>query len=190
MTARLVYFMGPSGVGKDSLLDWLKAHLPAHTAVHWARRTITRLPSPDGELHESVDDDGFAALLANNAFALHWQANGLAYGIRQQELAPLDRGTWVFVNGSRAHWPLAHQRFPTSFGVMITASPDVLRQRLLQRNRETAAEIDARLARLQGHAGDNVHCVVHNDSTLDAAGKQLIHQLQQLEDWPHALHHD
>ena len=29
MTAgRLVYCMGPSGAGKDSLLDWLRAHLP------------------------------------------------------------------------------------------------------------------------------------------------------------------
>ena len=27
-TAQLLYFMGPSGAGKDSLLDWLRQHLP------------------------------------------------------------------------------------------------------------------------------------------------------------------
>jgi ribose 1,5-bisphosphokinase len=120
---------------------------------------------------------------------LHWKANGLGYGIRHQELEPLARGQWVFVNGSRAYWPEVQQHFPQSYGVLITASPEVLRERLLQRQRETATEIEARLARLQGHADHSMHCTVRNDSTLDAAGTALLAQLQQLEGWPH-VHDD
>lgn len=190
MSARLVYFMGPSGVGKDSLLGWLRARLPAQAAVHWARRTITRAPELQGELHESVSDADFDALKAADAFGLDWQANGLRYGIRKQELAPVQQGTWVFVNGSRAHWPQTRRQFPASRAVLITASAGVLRQRLLSRGRESADEIEARLARLQDFADGNVHCTVKNDGTLEDAGAFLLQQLQLMEGWPHALHHD
>ena len=190
MSACLVYLMGPSGVGKDSLLGWLQTRLPTQSAVHWARRTITRAPAMQGELHESLSDADFDALKAADAFGLDWQANGLRYGIRREELAPLQLGTWVFVNGSRAHWPQASLKFPTSRSVLITASAGVLRQRLLSRDRESAEEIEARLARLQDYCDSNVHCIVHNDGTLDEAGAHLLKQLQLMEGWPHALHHD
>ena len=62
MTAgRLVYCMGPSGAGKDSLLDWLRAHLPTPCPVHWAQRTISRSAMPGGEAHESVSPETFVA---------------------------------------------------------------------------------------------------------------------------------
>ena len=55
MNARLIYVMGPSGAGKDSVLGWLREHLPAEMPVHWARRTITRPASAGGEAHEAID---------------------------------------------------------------------------------------------------------------------------------------
>jgi len=190
MTGRIVYFMGPSGVGKDSLLAWLQSRLVQRLAVHWARRSITRAPALEGEMHESLTDAAFEALRADGAFGLDWQANGLRYGIRHQELAPLQRGTWVFVNGSRTYWPQASQRYPAARSVLITASPEVLRERLIRRDRESSAEIEARLARLAGYEDSSVHCTVRNDGSLDEAGNFLLEQLQLMEGWPHALHHD
>ena len=128
MSGRLVYCMGPSGAGKDSLFDWLRQHLPASGAVHWARRTISRPAPAGGEAHESVDDATFARLRDAQAFALHWQANGLHYGVRHAELEPLSRRAWVLVNGSRAYLPQALQQCPQLVAVHITASPEVLRQ--------------------------------------------------------------
>ena len=111
MSARLVYVMGPSGAGKDSLLGWLRQHLPPTSPLHWAQRTISRplqqSHARGTEQYESVCPATFAALRSEQAFALHWDANGLGYGVRHAQLAPLAQGRWVLVNGSRAHLPQA-----------------------------------------------------------------------------------
>ena len=186
MTGRLVYCMGHSGAGKDSLLDWLRQHLPASGGVHWAQRTISRAAQAGGEAHESVDEDRFLQLCDAQAFALHWEANGLHYGVRHAQLEPLGRGEWVLVNGSRAYLPQALQKFPELVAVHITASPDVLRQRLQARGRESAEQIEARVQRAAAfqpppHAAA---VQVHNDTTLDDAGRALLQALQQLPGWP------
>lgn len=187
--ARLLYFMGPSGAGKDSLLDWLRQHLPAGVPLQWARRTISRPAIPGGEAHESTTPGDHAALRAADAFALHWEANGLAYGVRHGELEPLARGRWLLVNGSRAYLPEALQRYPALVAVHITASPEVLRQRLQARGRENADEVEQRVQRAlrfltpPGTAGIEVR----NDTSLDAAGRQLLQALEQLPGWPNPV---
>jgi ribose 1,5-bisphosphokinase len=186
---RLLYFMGPSGAGKDSLLDWLRQHLPAGLPVQWARRTISRPAVPGGELHESTTLGDHAALRAADAFALHWEANGLAYGVRHGELEPLARGRWLLVNGSRAYLPEALQRYPALVAVHITASPEVLRQRILSRGRESPEQAEQRVQRalqFQAPAG-TAGIEVRNDTSLDAAGRQLLQALEQLPGWPNPV---
>lgn len=187
--ARLLYFMGPSGAGKDSLLDWLRQHLPAGLPVQWARRTISRPAVPGGELHESTTPGDHAALRAADAFALHWKANGLAYGVRHGELAPLAQGRWLLVNGSRAYLPEALQRYPALVAVHITASPEVLRQRILSRGRESPEQAEQRVQRaLQFQAPAGAAGIeVRNDTSLDAAGRQLLQALEQLPGWPNPV---
>lgn len=186
MNARMVYFMGPSGAGKDSLLDWLRARLPAHAPVHWSQRTISRAAAPSGEQHESVSPDTFARLRSTDAFALHWDANGLDYGIRHAQLAPLHGGQWVLVNGSRAYLSDALARFPDLVCVHITASQQVLRARLLARGRETPDKIDARVQRALAFTPPpgSASIEVRNDQSLDDTGQQLLTALQQLRGWP------
>ena len=187
-TARggLVYFMGPSGAGKDSLLGWLRRQLPAHLPVRWARRTISRPADPDGENHEDVTPDVHAAVQAADGFALHWQANGLAYGVRRREMDALAQGRWLLVNGSRAYLPQALRRYPGLVPVHITASPAVLRARLLSRGRETPAQVEERVQRaLQFQPpADRAGIEVRNDADLDEAGRQLLQGLRQLPGWP------
>ena len=143
--------MGPSGAGKDSLLDWLRAHLPTPCPVHWAQRTISRSAMPGGEAHESVSPETFVALRHELAFALHWEANGLGYGVRHAQLAPLAQGHWVLLNGSRAYLPEALARFPDLVAVHITASPQVLRERILSRGRESPEQVEARVQRAMAY---------------------------------------
>jgi hypothetical protein len=56
---RLVYVMGPSGAGKDSLLEWMRVRLPADSGVRLARRTITRPAGAGGEEHIAATDAQF-----------------------------------------------------------------------------------------------------------------------------------
>ena len=184
--AKLLYFMGPSGAGKDSLLDWLRQHLPEGLPVQWARRTISRPAAPGGEAHESTTPDAHAALHTAGAFALHWEANGLAYGVRHGEMAPLGQGRWLLVNGSRAYLPEALARYPALVAVHITASPQVLRQRILSRGRESAEQAEQRVLRalqFQAPAG-TAGIEVRNDTNLDDAGRRLLQSLRQLPGWP------
>lgn len=147
MHERLVYVVGPSGAGKDSVLDGLVAAWPAPQPLHRARRTITRPAEAGGEQHEAVSPAVFAELRDGGALAMHWQANGLAYGVRHAELAPLRDGAWVVVNGSRAWLPELQRRWPGVTLVSIGASLPVLAQRLAARGRESPEAIAARLAR-------------------------------------------
>jgi len=173
MTQRLIYVVGPSGAGKDSVLMRLRETWDTADAVCWARRTVTREVQPGGEANESVSESDFKRLLDQQAFALHWQANGLFYGIRQSELSPLYKGQYVFVNGSRGHLDSLLASFPEASVVHITASAEVLRERLRLRQRESDLDIDRRIARKVNMALPKNSLLIQNDSSLDAAVQAL-----------------
>ncbi|MEZ5665228.1 MAG: phosphonate metabolism protein/1,5-bisphosphokinase (PRPP-forming) PhnN [Burkholderiaceae bacterium] len=173
MTHRLVYVVGPSGAGKDSVLHGLRRNWGDADPAHWARRTITRPADAGGELHEAVDAQGFGQLCRMGAFAMHWNANGLSYGVRQSELLPIRDGRWVFVNGSRAWVPQLRQQWPQATVVYIGASPAVLAQRLAARGRESAQAVAERLARQVPAALPPETIQIENDSTLADAVSAL-----------------
>ena len=180
MKGRLVYVMGPSGAGKDSLLAWLMDHLPHRIPVHLARRTITRPVRPGDEQHHSVHAHAFEQLCEAQAFAFDWEANGLRYGVRHDELSPLHGGKWVIVNGSRAYLPQALLKFPQLTAVHVTASIEVLRRRLLARGRETPEMVDARVRRALVFRPPADAIVIRNDGELAEAGAQLLNAFEGL----------
>lgn len=180
MNGRLVYVVGPSGAGKDSVIDWLRQQLPQDARVHFARRTITRAVQSGGEQHDSVDMAAFMRLREAGAFAMHWEANALHYGIARAELAARCDGRTVIVNGSRAYLPQAVRLFPELVVAHITADAQTLRSRLLARRRETAQMVDARVRRaLDFQLPPGIAAIeVRNDATLAHAGAQLQQALK------------
>lgn len=182
MSRRLIYVVGPSGAGKDSVLYWLRKHLPATAPVHWARRTIDRPPSgvPEAEDHASVDTTTFAKMVNERLFAMHWDANGHRYGVPHCELNVLNLPNYcVMVNGSRVHLPTAAQSYPGLTVLHITADPLVLRERLIRRGRETLEAIEARLKRnipLSLPSGCAL-LEVRNNATLEQVGQELMERL-------------
>lgn len=186
MNHRLIYVMGPSGAGKDSLLDWLKNKLPPQAPIHFAKRTIDRPLQALGEQHESVDAASFERLQKEKSFAMHWLANGRQYGVRHGELEPLQQQQWLLVNGSRAYLPEALRQFDGLSVLHISASADILRARLLARQRETPEVVEARVQRAVAFSvPPSCRCVsVLNDSSLDEAGAVLMSALSSLPDWP------
>ncbi|MBU2410374.1 MAG: phosphonate metabolism protein/1,5-bisphosphokinase (PRPP-forming) PhnN [Gammaproteobacteria bacterium] len=178
MTGRLFYFIGPSGAGKDSLLNWVKSHAPTPLAVHLARRTITRPLHAGEEDHDSVDARAFALLCEAQAFALDWQANGLRYGVRHDELSPIHRGAWVLVNGSRAYLPEARARFPEMIVVHVSAGAETLRRRLTARARESADMVEQRVHRAGQFAPPTEAIQVRNDGALEEAGERMLQDMR------------
>ncbi|HDS1707654.1 phosphonate metabolism protein/1,5-bisphosphokinase (PRPP-forming) PhnN [Pseudomonas putida] len=178
-TGRLIFLVGPSGSGKDSLIDASREQM-ALAGVEIARRVITRSAEAKGEAAQGVTPEQFDTLRAQGAFAMHWRANGLDYGIPRQVDQWLAAGRAVLVNGSRAYLPEARQRYPDLLAVLVEVKPEVLRQRLLARGRETAEEVEQRLARsarLQAAADPSVH-VLDNSSTLQAAVAAFVSLLR------------
>ncbi|NBX21419.1 MAG: phosphonate metabolism protein/1,5-bisphosphokinase (PRPP-forming) PhnN [Betaproteobacteria bacterium] len=186
MSPVLIYVLGPSGAGKDSVLEWLKAHLPPNAGAHFARRCITRAAHPGAEQHEPMTRETFAAARDAGSFGLCWSANGLDYGVRHAELQGPPGTGWVFVTGSRAYLPQAIALFPGLVVLHVTASPEVLLERLVARGRESASDIRARLERappLERPAGTTV-LEIHNNARLQDAGHQLELALGFLPGWP------
>ncbi|NIF29332.1 phosphonate metabolism protein/1,5-bisphosphokinase (PRPP-forming) PhnN [Pantoea sp. Tr-811] len=177
---RLVFLIGPSGSGKDSLIDAARGPL-AEAGVEIARRVITRSAEAKGEAAHGVTAQGFEQLRAEGAFAMHWRANGLDYGILALVDQWLAQGHSVLVNGSRAYLPEARRRYPNLLAVCLEVETAVLRERLLARGRETPQEVDQRLARnarLQGEADGAVHRL-DNSGALDEAVAALLALLRK-----------
>lgn len=146
MGGRLIYLMGPSGSGKDSLIDTARDALACFDCVV-ARRVITRSAEAVGESAVSVTPREFDERARRGGFALSWHANGLAYGIPAEIDRWLVEGHNVLVNGSRAGLAEARKKYPGVLSILLTVDTQVLRQRLQLRGRESAGQIAARLER-------------------------------------------
>ncbi len=175
MTGALFAVVGPSGAGKDTLMEAVQSARPDVTLV---RRMITRPSTAGGEDFDGVTETEFALRVANNAFALHWRAHGLSYGIPASIKANLTQGQTVLFNGSRAMLSEASQVHPGLRVLHITASDAVLAARLRARGRESDAEITRRLerARLPLPAGLDV-TEIDNSTTIAAATAQMLRAL-------------
>lgn len=180
-TGRLVPVVGPSGVGKDSLLAAACRHFADDLAVVFPRRVITRPADAGGEDHIAIDDATFDRLLREGGLALHWAAHGLRYGIPVSILSDLGRGAVVVVNTSRSIIDDVRFRFPGTVILSITAARARVAERLAQRGREAAAEIARRLERADTLtvAGPDV-VEIDNSGDLAVAEAALIAALQSL----------
>lgn len=177
---RLLYVVGPSGAGKDSVLRWAQESLGPGAPVHFAQRAITRPRTNGDEAHRSLTREAFEAELAAGHFAMHWRANGCSYGVGNEIRQALARGLTVVVNGSRAHLPQAIADFPQLEVVHLVASEETLRRRLAARGRETAAQAMQRLARNAVLAiPGSVRCTeIRNESAIEVAGNAFLERLE------------
>ncbi|MEJ6394240.1 phosphonate metabolism protein/1,5-bisphosphokinase (PRPP-forming) PhnN [Gymnodinialimonas sp. 2305UL16-5] len=141
---RFIAVVGPSGVGKDSLMAALCVARPD---LHQVRRVITRAPDAGGEDYESTNPALFAARAAGGEFALHWRAHDLHYGIPASVEDVMAAGQDAMANLSRGMLGKAQTVFPMLHVLSVTAARDVLERRLSARGRESRSNIARRLAR-------------------------------------------
>lgn len=173
----VIAVVGPSGVGKDSLMSALAVCCPQ---LRLMRRVITRAPEAGGENYQAVTEAEFSALAETGVFALHWQAHGLHYGI-PQDIDTLRHGSaGVLVNLSRAVLLQAQEVFEKLIVLSVTARPDVLAKRLVARGRENTEGVRRRLERAGNPLPEGLARVheIDNSGALSAAVNDALTALQ------------
>jgi len=176
----LVLVVGPSGVGKDSIIAGAAARLRDDPRVVFARRLITRPADAGDEDHIAVSPAEFAAQRDAGGLMLHWHAHGLDYGLPQTLSDTLDKGHTVVANVSRTVVTEARRRLAPVLVIAITAAPETLAARLAARGRETAADIAARLARSGALTPSDADVVIDNDGPLNDAVDRFVAVLHRL----------
>jgi ribose 1,5-bisphosphokinase len=162
----LVLVVGPSGVGKDTLIDAARRALSDDPSVVFPRREITRPADAGGEDHIPVDIDTFRTRRAAGAYALAWEAHGLGYGVPIAVAADLAAGRRVVVNVSRGVLDEARQRHGPVRVLSLNVPAAVLRQRLTARGREDHDEIERRVGRADAFTV--------NDGEIDTAALRFV----------------
>ncbi|KJY70372.1 ribose 1,5-bisphosphokinase [Vibrio nigripulchritudo] len=182
--ATLFYVMGASGSGKDSVIQAIRED--ARLSVQVAHRYITRRADSGSENHVALTPEEFQQRVQSELFAMHWQANGLFYGVGKEIEHWLNQGQDVFLNGSRAYYPEALKRFATCIQpVWIDVNTHQLKQRLQARGRESKVEINARIDRAiqyQQKMPANA-LVIDNSDTLQSSVEQFILKFKHIKQW-------
>ncbi|HEY5796456.1 MAG TPA: phosphonate metabolism protein/1,5-bisphosphokinase (PRPP-forming) PhnN [Bosea sp. (in: a-proteobacteria)] len=191
----LFVVVGPSGVGKDTLIDGARAALSTDPRFVFARRLITRPADAGGEDHQAISEEALLALGREGGLLATWGAHGLRYGLPISLRGDLLAGRHVVANGSRGVLKDLAPAVPRMIVLSITASPDVVAKRLAGRGRESAEEIGLRLARAAPDLSDGLEVItVTNDgapeegiehllSAIDAATRRLVLKPLPIDGW-------
>lgn len=97
MPGKLIWLVGPSGSGKDSLLAALRQR--EHPQLLVAHRYITRPFNAGSENHIALSEHEFFTRAEQHLFALSWHANNTYYGIGVEIDLWLHAGFDVVANG-------------------------------------------------------------------------------------------
>lgn len=175
MNGKLILVVGPSGVGKDTLIDTAKEYLAEDDRFIFPRRYITRPEGAGGENHKALTVEEFLQKREKNAFALSWQAHGLHYGIPVSTIRDVSNGNTVIVNASRTILEDAKAKFDAVQVAYVNAKAETLRERLKARGRESEHEIEQRINRATAYdlKGPEIFAI-DNSGPLEVAVQPFI----------------
>ncbi|MEL6688016.1 MAG: phosphonate metabolism protein/1,5-bisphosphokinase (PRPP-forming) PhnN [Pseudomonadota bacterium] len=174
----LFLVVGPSGAGKDTLIDAARDSLGEQGQFVFPVRHITRAIDAGGEAHHPLDQATFLTNVERGSYAFHWQAHGLCYGIPKHILGDLENNRHVVVNVSRSILDKARQIVSPLIILAIHVPDNILRARLKARGRENNRDIEARVQRASKYDVQGVDVIsFSNDRPIAEATRLLIQTL-------------
>jgi len=178
----LIYVMGPSGAGKDSVMNLARDMLAPDAPVVFAHRYITRPAEAGGENHIALTQAEFALRREHGLFAFHWVAHGNHYGIGREVHGWRKAGLAVVISGSREHFLKLGGIDDDTWPVLITAPAARLAERLAARGRETGSATAARLDRSEAYDMTDPRLVtILNDGALETAAQSFVSLIARLQ---------
>jgi ribose 1,5-bisphosphokinase len=168
---RLVLVVGPSGAGKDTLLNLARAACAGDAGIVFPRRVVTRSASP-AEDNAQVTLDAFREALAGGDFAMHWEAHGHCYALPRSIDDDVRAGRTVVFNASRTVIETGRRAYAHVVVVSITAPPNLLAERLASRGRDSDGPIEPRLRRTVDEAVADATIV--NVGAIEPHARRLI----------------
>lgn len=172
-----VMVVGPSGAGKDTLIGLARERLSADERFVFPRRLVTRASSA-WEDHDSIDEATFARDCEAGRFPLAWRAHDLGYALPGSARDAALAGRVVICNVSRAVVEEGRRTLPNVSVVEITASEQVLAERLHARGRVEDGDLAGRLARSRAMPAVHADLVIVNETTPEDAAELLIEFLR------------
>jgi ribose 1,5-bisphosphokinase len=170
---RLVLVVGPSGAGKDTLLRIAQAACADRHEIVFAKRVVTRPPSPS-EDNQCLGRDEFEQARARGDFAVDWQAHGHCYALPLAIEDDIRAGRTVVANVSRTVIETMRQYYSEVAVVSVTAPPAVLAARLASRGRSSDGQIAQRLGRAVDSAAAAPDVVIHNTGSAEHHAGELL----------------
>jgi ribose 1,5-bisphosphokinase len=170
---------GPSGVGKDTIINYARDKLAGQPQFVFVRRIITRTADIQSEDHDTLPEAEFASALKAGKFSLVWQAHGLNYALPRSVDADIAAGKIVIANISRQTIDELKARYEQFLLVVVSAHRDVIAARLKARGRETDAEIVARLNRIAVEDTVRYEAIrLENSGPKERAGDRFVSILE------------
>jgi guanylate kinase len=190
--AMLVVISGPSGVGKDAILEVLQG-LQGHAGHHYVVTCATRARRPgevDGISYHFLDPERFLALRAAGGLLEANEVHGNWYGTPRQQVAEaLGAGRHAILKIDVQGADVVRSRVPDALLIFVAPpSIDALLERLTSRATETTEELALRQrngAAEMARAADYDYVVV-NETGQVARTAEEIGEIIALEGARHA----
>jgi ribose 1,5-bisphosphokinase len=170
---RLILVVGPSGAGKDTLLNLARASCADDPGIVFARRVVTREASTF-ENNEQVGVEDFREAQAKGAYAMHWEAHGHCYGLPRAIDDDIRAGRTVIANVSRTVTGAMRNAYEQVVVVSITAPPHVLAERLAMRSRSSDGQLEHRLGRKVDEASAAPDFTILNVCSAEYHARQFM----------------
>jgi guanylate kinase len=178
--AQLIIISGPSGVGKDTIIDALRAR-PRDPDYHYVVTCTTRGPRPGevpGHSYHFLSRAEFAELRASGELLESAQVHGNWYGTPRREVArALAEGHDVILKIDVQGAAAVKERVPDALLVFIVPpSLEALFQRLRSRATENADELELRQRNAAielARQGDYDRVVVNEDGEVERTAAEI-----------------